>query len=420
MSKILNIIAREVLDSRGNPTVEAEVTTKAGTARASVPSGASTGSHEAYELRDNDKKRYFGKGVNVAVARINTVIAKHLKGLDVTKQDVLDKKMIELDGTRQKLHLGANAILAVSMACCRAAAQEQDILLAEHIAYIANTKKMRMPIPAFNIINGGKHAGNKLDFQEYMILPVGAKKYSEALRMSAEIYHELKEILKKEFGKQATNIGDEGGFAPPLTCLEEPFDYIIQAIEKLGYEDSIKLGIDAASSTFYRLGKYYLEGQEYTPRQLLDKYKELAQNYPLISIEDPFFEEDFENFAKLTRNLGRKVQIVGDDLLVTNPERIHQAITLRSCTCLLLKINQIGTITEALQAGKLAADHDWNIMVSHRSGETEDSFIADLAVGLGAQYIKSGAPCRGERLAKYNQLLRLEENLGKKVRYGGN
>lgn len=419
MSKIVKIIAREILDSRGNPTVEAEVLTRKIRARASVPSGASTGTYEAYELRDHDKKRYFGKGVKTAVSHINNKINNALKGVDVIKQEVIDKKMIEADGTPQKLHLGANAILAVSMAVCRAAALEKNELLAKHIAELSGNKKMRMPIPAFNIINGGKHAGNKIDIQEYMILPVGAKSFAEALQMSSEVYHELKQLLEKDFGKQAINVGDEGGFAPQLNCIEEPFDYITKAIDALGYSGKLKLGIDAAASTFYRIGRYYLEGQELSAGEMLDKYKDLTNTYPLITIEDPFYEDDFENFAKLTQKIGKKVQIVGDDLLVTNPERIRKAIAHNSCNALLLKINQIGTITEAIDAGQTAFKHNWKVMTSHRSGETEDSFIADFAVGLGSGQIKSGAPCRSERLAKYNQLLRLEEELGSKAKYGG-
>lgn len=418
MSKILRILGREILDSRGNPTVEAEVLTQKAFARASVPSGASTGSYEAYELRDHNTKKYFGKGVQIAVSHVNNRINKGLKGMDVLKQEAIDKKLIELDGTPQKIRLGANAILAASMACCRAAAAEKKVALAKHIAEISGTKKMRLPIPSFNIINGGKHAGNKIDIQEYMILPVGAKTFAQALQIGTEVYHTLKEILQKDFGKQATNVGDEGGFAPQLNCIEEPFDYILKAVEQLGYWNEVKLGIDCASTTFYRLGKYYLEGKEYTAGELLDKYKELASTYPIVSIEDPFYEDDFENFGKLTRKIGRKVQIVGDDLIVTNPERIRKAITNYSCNCLLLKINQIGTITEAINAGKLAIEHNWKVMTSHRSGETEDNFIADFAVGIGAGQIKSGAPCRSERLAKYNQLLRLEE-IFPRVKYGG-
>lgn len=419
MSKIVSITAREILDSRGNPTVEADVITTKACGRASVPSGASTGSHEAYELRDNDPKRFFGKGVHRAVTNINTKLFRELKGTDVMHQEVVDKKLIETDGTRQKMHLGANALLAVSMACCRAAALEQNIPLAQHVANISGTKKMRMPIPAFNIINGCKHAGNNLDIQEYMIIPTKAKSFSEALRIGAEIYHELKKLLQKDFGKTATNVGDEGGFAPPLTCIEEPFDYIIKAATNLGYDDKIRLGIDAAATTFYRAGKYYLEGQEYEPQELLDKYKDLTATYPLISIEDPFFEESFDQFSTLTKSIGKHTQIVGDDLTVTNPERIRRAIVQNSCNALLLKINQIGTITEAIDAGKLALSHKWKVMVSHRSGDTEDNLIADFAVGIGAGQIKSGAPCRGERLAKYNQLLRLEETFGKKAKFGG-
>ena len=405
MSKIIAIRARQILDSRGNPTVECDIKTNDGIFRASVPSGASTGANEALELRDN-KTEYLGQGATRAVNNINIILAKKLKGRNPTAQEELDKLMIKLDGTQNKSKLGANAMLAVSMALTRAGAAAKKIPLYKHIAELYGTKKITMPIPAFNIINGGKHAGNKLDIQEYMILPVGAKSFSEALRMGSEIYHTLKKNLENHFGKTAINVGDEGGFAPPFTCIEEPFDYITDAIIKLGYWKKVKLGIDCASTTFWKGKTYYLEGQEYYPDKLAEKYQDLVEGYPLISLEDPFYEEDFENFAKLKRKL-TNTQIVGDDLLVTNPKRVKKAITMRSCNCLLLKINQIGTITEALEAAKMSKNAGWNIMVSHRSGETEDNFIADLAVGIASGQIKSGAPCRGERLAKYNQLLRI-------------
>jgi len=410
MAKILAVKARSIIDSRGNPTVECDIKTTDGIFRASVPSGASTGTNEALELRDGGKA-FLGKGVQRAVNNINLILAKKLRGRNPAAQKEIDELMIKLDGTENKSKLGANATLAVSMALTRAGAAARKIPLYEFIARLHGTKKLAMPIPAFNIINGGKHAGNKLDIQEYMILPTGAKNFAEALRMGTEIYHTLKQNLENHFGKTAINVGDEGGFAPPLTCIEEPFDYITDAIIKLGYWKKVKLGIDCAATTFWKDKVYYLEGQEYKPQELAGKYEDLVNAYPIISIEDPFYEEDFANFASLNKKL-TNTQIVGDDLLVTNPKRIKKAIAQKSCSCLLLKINQIGTITEALEAAQLAKKAGWNIMTSHRSGETEDSFIADLAVGIAAGQIKSGAPCRGERLAKYNQLLRIEEETG--------
>lgn len=416
MLKILNVKSREILDSRGNPTVETEITTKKGISRASVPSGASTGIHEALELRDGGR-RYLGKGVSKAVNNVNKIIAKKIIGKSFD-QETVDQLMIHLDGTYNKEKLGANAILSVSMAFCRAIALEKDVPLYRHIAGLFDNKKLALPVPAFNIINGGQHAGNKLDIQEYMLLPVGAKSFREALEIGSEVYHELKGLLKKDYGKGAVNVGDEGGFAPPMSCYEEPFDYIMDAVEKLGYFKKIKLGIDSAATSFYRHGKYYLEGQELSANDLIDRYMELIKAYPVVSIEDPFVEDDFDAFAKLTKQ-AKKVQIVGDDLFCTNQQRIQKGIIMDSCNALLLKINQIGTITEALDAAKLAMNNKWGVMVSHRSGETDDSFIADLAVGLGNGQIKSGAPCRGERLAKYNQLLRIEEELGRNAKYGG-
>ena len=416
MLKILKIKSREILDSRGNPTVETEITTKRGVSRASVPSGASTGVHEAVELRDGGK-RYLGLGVTKAVKNVNKTIGKRIVGKSFD-QEKLDAFMTKLDGTYNKEKLGANAILSVSMAFCKASALERNVPLYKHIANLFENKKMVLPTPAFNIINGGQHAGNQLDIQEYMLLPVGAKSFKEALQIGSEVYHELKTLLKKDYGKGAVNVGDEGGFAPPMTCYEEPFDYIMDAVEKLGYFKKIKLGIDAAASSFYRNGKYYLEGQELSTNDLIDRYIEFTKAFPIVSIEDPFVEDDFEAFAKLTKK-AKKTQVVGDDLLCTNPQRIQKGLIMDSCNALLLKVNQIGTITEAMDSAKLAMNNRWNVMVSHRSGETDDSFIADLAVGLGNKQIKSGAPCRGERLAKYNQLLRIEEELGKSARYGG-
>ena len=418
MSKITSVYARQVFDSRGNPTVECEVNTQKSCARAMVPSGVSTGQNEAVELRDNGKS-FHGKGVLNAVNNVNKIIAKKIVGKDSTDQEVIDNLMISLDGTRNKARLGANAILAVSLAVCRAASEETTHDVFRHVASLFGTKKYVLPVPAFNIINGGKHAGTKLDIQEYMILPDKAKNFSEAMQIGVEVYQELKKIIAEKFGRQFTNVGDEGGFTPPLTCIEEPFDLILDALNNLGYWKKVKLGIDCAASTFYRDGKYYLGGEEFTANELVDKYAELVDNYPLASIEDPFHENDFLSFTELNKKVGKKVQVVGDDLTVTNPSRIQKAIVHNSCNCLLLKVNQIGTLTEAFESAKLAFANDWNVMVSHRSGETEDDVIADLAVGIGANQIKSGAPCRSERLAKYNRLLRIEDCLGKKAKYAG-
>lgn len=416
MVKITAIRAREILDSRGNPTVECDIKTADGLFRASAPSGASTGAHEAVEKRDGGK-RYHGKGVQKAVKNINTAISKAIKGKQINSQEKLDNALITLDGTTNKKKLGANAILAASMAYARANAAANEQHLHEYLGGLANNKTYTLPVPAFNIINGGKHAGNQLDIQEYQIFPVGANTYADALRMGSEIYHALKDRLANRFGKAAINVGDEGGFAPPFQCMVEPLDFISDTLIALGYWKKVKLGIDAAASEFYKGSTYLLEGREYTPEQLLDVYEDFASTYPLASIEDPFDQEDFAHFAALNRTL-KKTQIVGDDLTATNPTRISQAITHNSCNCLLVKPNQIGTITETLQAAQLAREHKWNLMVSHRSGDTTDDFIADLSVGLNSKQIKAGAPCRGERLAKYNHLLRLEEQL-RRTRYAG-
>ncbi len=413
LSAIKKIIGRQVFDSRGRPTVEAEIITDKACGRAIVPSGASTGKYESVELRDHGKS-FHGLGVQKAVNNINKIIAKKLAGKDVLDQESVDNFLISLDGTKSKSKLGANALLAVSMAVCRASANEKNVFLYERVAELYGTKKFILPVPAFNLINGGKHAGNDLDFQEYLLFPVGAKKFSEAMQIGVEVYHELKDIIMQKYGKFAVNVGDEGGFAPPLSCIEEPFDLILEAASNLGYFKKIKLGIDAAANTFCRNGRYYLEGNEFSKKDLLSKYDELIGSYPVFSIEDPFYEDDFDSFSLLCRK--KKLQVVGDDLLATNPNRIQKAVLLNSCNCLLLKPNQIGTFTEACDASKLAQENNWNVMASHRSGETEDSFIADLAVGIGALQIKSGAPCRSERLAKYNELIRIEENLGGKGR----
>ena len=416
---IKSVNAREILDSRGNPTVEVDVITEAGLARAAVPSGASTGIYEALELRDKGK-RYLGKGVLKAVENVNQKIAPTLKGKEPVEQGKIDDALVMLDGTDNKSNLGANAILGVSMAVCKSGALEKGIPLYKHIANIAGINEFVMPVPSFNVINGGQHAGNKLDFQEFMILPTGAKNFKEALRMGAETYHYLKEIIKNKHGIDAVNVGDEGGFAPPVANPEEAVKLLIEAIKKAGYTGKIKIGIDVAASEFYKNGKYVLNGKNTTIDKLIELYKSLVKKYPIISIEDPFDQDDWNAYSKLTKAIGKDVQIVGDDLLVTNCERIQKAVHRDACNALLLKVNQIGSITEAMEAAKLAQDNGWGVMVSHRSGETCDSFIADLAVGLKTGQIKTGAPCRSERLAKYNQLLRIEEELGNKAKYAGN
>jgi len=415
---IQEVKAREVLDSRGNPTVEAEVRTKSGASRAMVPSGASTGIHEALELRDGNK-RFLGKGVQLAVGNVNEIISKELVGRDCTKQREIDNLMMELDGTKNKSKLGANSILGVSMAACRASALERGIPLYQRIADISGNKNLVLPVPAMNVVNGGAHAGNSLDIQEYMVLPVGAKSLREAVRLCAEVYQTLRGIIKGKYGKNAINVGDEGGFAPPLEKASEPLELILDSVKELGYEKEIKLGIDAAASEFYDGGKYRIGGNELSGNELIEFYKNLIEDYPIISMEDVCAQDDWDSWKDFTGSFGNGIQVVGDDLLVTNTNRIKEAIELKACNALLLKINQIGTISEAIDAAKLSLENGWNIMVSHRSGETEDPFIADLSVGLGTGQIKSGAPCRSERNAKYNQLIRIEEELGEEARYQG-
>ena len=407
MPKITKILAREILDSRGNPTVEATVITKNSKASASVPSGASTGKNEAIELRDKGT-RYLGMGVLKAVRNVKGPIAKRLIGRDVGEQEFIDEALIHLDGTPNKSRLGANAILAVSMACARLGAKEENKPLFKYLMKSFKLKDAKMPRPFFNIINGGKHAGNDIAIQEYMISPK-AKKFAEALRKGSEVYHVLKKRLAKKYGKQAVNVGDEGGFAPQIKCINAPLDEIMNAALEFTYANDIKLAIDAAATSFYTKSRYLVEGGFKTKKWLSKWYEDTAKAYPLISIEDPFSEEDFEGFAQLTKKIGKKVQIVGDDILCTNVKLIEKAIKEKSCNALLLKVNQIGTVTEAVRAAKLAMKNKWKVMVSHRSGETNDNFISHLAVALGCGQIKSGAPCRGERLAKYNELLRIEE-----------
>nr|XP_020453830.1 enolase-like [Monopterus albus]XP_020453831.1 enolase-like [Monopterus albus] len=423
---ILKIHAREIFDSRGNPTVEVDLCTDKGLFRAAVPSGASTGIYEALELRDNDKSRYLGKGVLTAVEHINSTIAPALvgKGASVVEQEKIDQMMIDMDGTENKSKFGANAILGVSLAVCKAGAAEKGVPLYRHIADLAGNKQVILPVPAFNVINGGSHAGNKLAMQEFMILPTGASSFKDAMRIGAEVYHNLKNVIKKKYGQDATNVGDEGGFAPNILENQEALELLKEAIAKAGYTNKIVIGMDVAASEFYREGKYDLDFKSpddprryITPDELADLYKSFMKGYPVVSIEDPFDQDDWAAWASFTRSTD--IQIVGDDLTVTNPNRISKAVEEKACNCLLLKVNQIGTVTESIKACKKAQENGWGVMVSHRSGETEDAFIADLVVGLCSGQIKTGAPCRSERLAKYNQILRIEEELGDQARFAG-
>jgi enolase len=425
---IRSVHAREILDSRGNPTIEVDLKTDKGVFRAAVPSGASTGIYEAVELRDNDKKRYLGKGVLQAIKNVNEVIAPAVIGKDVREQADLDKFLIELDGTENKGKLGANAILGVSLAACKAAAAEKGVPLYRHIADLAGHAEVLLPVPAFNVINGGSHAGNKLAMQEFMILPVGAANFREAMRAGAEVYHSLKAVIKEKYGQDATNVGDEGGFAPNIQDNKEGLELLKIAIEKAGYTGIVRIGMDVAASEFFvEGGKYDLDfktknndgSKVVTGEGLIELYKDFVKNYDIISIEDPFDQDDWEHYAKLTEVMGEPIQVVGDDLLVTNPKRIQTGIDKKAVNSLLLKVNQIGSVTESIQACKMAQAAGWGVMVSHRSGETEDTFIADLVVGLRTGQIKTGAPCRSERLSKYNQLMRIEEELGDKAKFAG-
>lgn len=414
---IKEIRARQLLDSRGNPTVEAEVKTENGIFKAIVPSGASTGIFEALELRDNDPTYFNGKGVLKAVENVNNIINDNLIGMDETKQKEIDYKMLEIDGTENKSNLGANAILSVSLAVARAGASAKKIELYEYINDLLRNEhqmhiKMKMPIPSFNVINGGKHADNKLDFQEFMLMPVHFDSFKDSLRAGAEIYHILKGVIKEKYGSNATNVGDEGGFAPNVESAYDALDLLRDAIKKSGYEGKIRIALDAAASEFFSDGKYHIDGKELSSEQLANYYNEMVEKYPeIISIEDPFEQNDFDGYAKLLEKVKGKIQIVGDDLLVTNVDRIKLALEKKACDALLLKVNQIGSLTESLQAVKLSYENNWKVMTSHRSGETEDTFIADLVVGISSGQIKTGAPCRSERLAKYNQLLRISEKI---------
>ncbi|MFA4835317.1 MAG: phosphopyruvate hydratase [Dehalococcoidia bacterium] len=417
--KIEKIKAREILDSRGNPTVEVEVQLTDGTiGRAAVPSGASTGTHEALELRDGDKSRYGGKGVLRAVANVNEKIAPALIWMLATSQEEIDRTMLVLDSTPAKSNLGANAILGVSLAVVHAAAKASKVPL---YRYLGGDKAQLLPVPLMNILNGGKHAEDSVDFQEFMIAPVGAPTFAEALRMGAEIYQALKKILKDK--GLATAVGDEGGFAPALPSNKAAVEVVLNAIEKAGYKPGQQcfIALDPASSEFYKDGQYDLakEGRKLSSTEMVDYYADLTSNYPIISIEDGLAEDDWQGWQLLTQKIGAKVQLVGDDLYVTNIKRISQGIAQKSSNSVLIKLNQIGTLTETRSAIEMARGAGWTAVISHRSGETEDTTISDLAVGLNTGQIKTGAPCRSERVAKYNRLLRIEEELGSKARYAG-
>ncbi len=422
---IEDIYAREILDSRGNPTVEVDLLLEDGTyGRAAVPSGASTGSFEAVELRDGDKDRYLGKGVLNAVENVNEIIAPELIGMNVFEQEELDLTMLELDGTPNKAKLGANAILAVSLAAARAAAAALDLSLYQ---YIGGINGHILPVPMMNIVNGGKHAANSISAQEFMIMPVGADSFQEALRWCSEIYHTLAKLLKAD--GYGTTVGDEGGFAPNLKEDEDAVKYIIRAIEEAGYTPGkdIFIALDPASTEMYEEAKkegkegylFWKTGKFYTTDEMIDFWADWAEKYPIISLEDGLAEEDWEGWQKLHQRLGNKVQLVGDDLFVTNTERIARGIQEDSANAVLIKINQIGSITESLQAIEMTQRNGWTAVISHRSGETEDSSIADLAVAVNAGQIKTGAPCRSDRVAKYNQLIRIEESLGESACYAG-
>lgn len=416
MSKIENVWAREVLDSRGNPTVEAELTVGGKKITAIAPSGASTGSWEALELRDGGT-RYGGKGVLKAVSNVRERISKAIIGMDPTDQRAIDEAMIDLDGTESKSSLGGNATVAVSLATAKAGAMVEGIPIYQHIG----GDHITLPVPMFNIINGGKHAGGNLKVQECMMIPVGAPSFSECLRMTSEVYMQLKIILKKKYGVSAVNIGDEGGFAPPVNTVAEALETILSAVSAAGYSPGkdVALAIDAASSEFYTDGFYDVDGLRLNAGELADHYADLTKIFPLMSIEDPFEEDDYDTTAELTRSIGKHVQIVGDDLFVTNSKRLCKGIEMGAANAMLLKVNQIGTVTESGDAAKMCFENDYRVVVSHRSGESEDTTIADLSVGWGTGEIKTGAPARGERTAKYNRLLRIEEELGSKARFPG-
>jgi enolase len=412
--KIQKIHAREILDSRGNPTIEVDVFTPKGFGRASVPSGASTGTNEALELRDADPNRYGGKGVLTAVKNVNTIIQKELLGLDVRNQREIDELMIELDESENKANLGANSILGVSMAVAKAAADSLNMPL---YRYFGGSNAFTLPVPTMNVLNGGKHAGNELAIQEFMIQPKGADTFYEALQTGTEIYQILGKFLEKKYGRSSINVGYEGGYAPKMSESTEALDALVQAIEEAGYTESeVTIGLDAAATEFYEDGLYAIDGKKLAAPELLDYYVELVNSYPILSIEDPFQEEAFEDFEALTNELWDTI-IVGDDLFVTNIERLSRGVDMGAANALLLKVNQIGSLSEAFDAASMASRNGYTVIVSHRSAETEDTTISDLAVAIGAEMIKTGAPARGERTAKYNQLLRIEEDLGEVAHY---
>jgi len=430
MSAITGVVGREIIDSRGNPTVEVDITTSDGTFTSSVPSGASTGMYEAAELRDGGS-RYMGKGVLGAVGNVNGALADVVMGIDVADQRAIDDAMLKADGSANKSNLGANAILGISLAASKAGAAAKGVPLWKHYADIAgNPTPDTLPVPCFNVINGGEHAGNKLAFQEFFVIPTGAETFTESMTIGCEVFHNLKKVIKAKFGGDATLIGDEGGFAPPCD-VESGLEMLMEATENAGYLDKVSIGLDVASSEFKVDGKnqYDLDFKTSGPDkdsslllsgdELLKMYTDMCDKYPVVTIEDPFDENDWDNWTKICSAIGEKVQIVGDDLTVTNPVKIQEAIEKGSANCLLLKVNQIGSISESIDAVKLSKQNGWGVMTSHRSGETEDNYIADLAVGLCTGQIKTGAPCRGERTAKYNQLLRIEEQLGAAAQFPG-
>jgi enolase len=414
LRKISQIKGRQVLDSRGNPTVEVDVHLESGTmGRATVPSGASTGSHEALELRDGNQRIYQGKSVLKAVSNINEILGPKLVGLDARNQSEIDRLMIEIDGTKNKQRIGANTILGISMAVARSAANEEEKSL---YRYLADLTKYKLPVPMMNVINGGKHAGNELSVQEFLIEPAGAPTFSDSLRIGADVYHSLKGVLVKKYGSSASNVGDEGGYAPAISKTRDALEAILNAVGEAGYgEHEIKLGIDAAASSFYdgRGDDYRIDGKRLKSSEMHDFYLDLVSSFPIKTIEDPFCEDDFENFAAITRKIGDKVKIIGDDLYVTNPERIKEGIEKKATNAILIKLNQIGTLTETIEAIKMSRAAGFSIIISHRSGETEDNFISHLATAFESEFIKTGAPARGERTAKYNELLRIEEELGR-------
>ncbi len=411
-SKIKSIKAREILDSRGNPTVEVELSTGLGVFQASVPSGASTGKYEAVELRDGGK-RYHGRGVSKAINNVNKIIAPKLKGKVAVRQEEIDNLLVKLDGTKNKSKLGANAILPVSVAVCRAGSATKNLPLWKFISTLLIYEINRVPKACFNVINGGAHAGNELDIQEFMIVPQ-EKSFSDNLRVASEIYQELKNIIKGKYTDLGINVGDEGGFAPPVMAPEEALNLILGAAENLGEQNKIKIILDVAASQFFEKNNYKMKIGTFSREELLDYYLDLIQKYPILGLEDPFSEDDWGGWQKIMSNVKcqmSNVSVIGDDLTVTNPERIKLAKERKACNAVIIKPNQIGTVTEAIESVKLAKSYGWKVIVSHRSGETCDDFISDLAVGIGADFIKTGAPARGERVAKYNRLLKIEDEL---------